>query len=157
MSIAASVETFLKGRGVPYSTFEHRLAYTAREEAAVTHVPERNWAKTVVCIADGQPIQVVLPADMTVDLARLRQQVGAGTVRLANEKELVGFYPDCEVGAMPPLGPIYGQRVYVDRSLVDDPEVVFNAGTHVDAVRMRYADFAALTQPVIGDYCRPAH
>jgi Ala-tRNA(Pro) deacylase len=115
-------------------------------------VPGREWAKTVVCLADGVPVLAVLPATYHVDPARLERLAGAAKVRLATEQELAPLYKDCEPGAMPPFGCLYGQRVFVDRSLVNDPEIVFNAGTHVDAVRMRYDDFARLTNPVVGDF-----
>jgi Ala-tRNA(Pro) deacylase len=152
MSIPASIEKFLNERGVPYQILTHRKAYTAQEEAAVAHVPGREWAKTVVCFADGAPILAVLPALCNVDTERLQRLAGAAKVRLATEKELAPLYQDCEPGAMPPFGCLYGQRVFVDRVLAADPEIVFNAGTHVDAIRMRYEDFARLTTPVVGDF-----
>ena len=122
----------------------HARAYSAQDEAAVTHIPGRDWAKAVVCFADGEPIQAVVPADRMVDLIQLGMLTGADTIRLAREDELAWLYPDCERGAMPPLGPLYRQLVYVDEALADEEEVVFNAGTHGDAVRMRYDDFAAI-------------
>lgn len=150
--IAASINEFLKSHRVPFATLTHRTAFTAQEGAAVTHVPGKEWAKTVVCIADGQPVLAVLPAHYTVDVERLRALAGAAVLRLANETELAPLYPDCEVGAMPPLGPLYGQRVFVDKSLVQDPEIVFNAGTHTDAIRMGFDDFVRLVNPVIGEF-----
>ena len=87
-----------------------------------------------------------------VDLVRLAHLAGAGTLRLAREDELDWLYPDCERGAMPPLGPLYKQRMFVDQALAAEPEIVFNAGTHADAVRMRYGDFAAMTRPFVGRF-----
>jgi Ala-tRNA(Pro) deacylase len=157
MAIAGSVEGFLKRSGVDYRIVTHPLAFTAQEEAALSHVPGREWAKTVVCLADGEPIQAVLPAHLAIDVDRLRALAGVHTVRLAEESEFEGLYPGCERGAMPPLGPLYGQRVFVDRILTADEEITFNGGTHTDAVRMRYADFARLTHPVVGEFAhRPA-
>ncbi len=104
--------------------------------------------------ADGEPLLAVLPAHLNVDLDRLRELVGSRKIRLAEERELAPLYPDCEPGAMPPLGPLFHQRVFVDESLVTDPEIVFDAGTHTDAVRMRYEDFAAIVQPVVGQFGR---
>lgn len=158
MSIAPSVHAFLTAEHVPFTTFTHRIAFTAQEEAAVAHVPGRTWAKTVVCFADDEPILVVLPATKAVDFNRVRLLAGADHVRLAREREIADLYPGCEVGAMPPLGPLFHQRVYVDRALADQDEIVFNAGTHVDAIRMRYDDFAGLVQPSIGDLgIEPGH
>jgi Ala-tRNA(Pro) deacylase len=150
--ISASINEFLKSHRVPFTTMTHRTTFTAQEGAAVTHVPGREWAKTVVCIADGQPLLAVLPAHFSVDVERLRALVGAVALRLANESELTPLYPDCELGAMPPFGPLYGQRVFADKSLTEDPDIVFNAGTHTDAIRMAFGDFVKLVNPVIGEF-----
>jgi Ala-tRNA(Pro) deacylase len=150
--IASSVSEFLRTHGVPFSVVTHRTAFTAQEEAAVSHVPGRRWAKTVVCVADSDPVLAVLPAHYSIDVERLRVIVGATALRLANEVELAPLYPECELGAMPPLGPLYGQRVFVDQSLMDDTEILFNAGTHTDAVRMKLDDFTRLVHPVVGAF-----
>lgn len=155
MAVTASVQEFLRRSNVAYTVFPHPPAFTAQEEAAVTHVPGRDWAKTVICFADGQPIQAVVPADLAVDLEALAVLAGAATIRLAREDELDWLFPDCERGAMPPLGPLYRQNVFVEEALADEERIVFNAGTHGDAVVMRYADFASLTRPVIGRFGRP--
>lgn len=152
MSIPSSIAEFLQGR--TYTVVTHRTAFTAQEEAAAAHVRGREWAKTVVCFADEVPILAVLPAHCHVDLERLRELAGAATMRLAMERELSAMYPSCETGAVPPLGSLYGQRVFVDRVIAEDAEVVFHAGTHVDAVRMKYADLAALSTPIVGDFGR---
>jgi Ala-tRNA(Pro) deacylase len=149
-----SLDEFLRRARVPYSPFTHPVAFTTQNEAQLSHVPGRSWAKVAVCIADGEPILAVLPAPRMVDFDRLRELVGACSVRLAAEDEFSKLYPDCEPGAMPPFGNLYVQRVFVDRSLVGDPELVFNAGTHTDAIRMHYWDFADITHPVVGAFSR---
>ena len=148
-----SVDNFLKQARVPYTTFRHPEAFTAQTEAAVSHVPGRSWVKIVVCFADDEPIQAVLPAPFMVDLEQLQVLTGARALRLATEPEFRTLYPDCEPGAMPPFGTLYLQRVFVDRSLVGEFEIVFNAGTHTDAIRMHYEDFALVAQPVVGVFC----
>lgn len=155
MAIPVPIRDFLHDHQIDFRVVTHPTAYTAQEEAAVTHVPGREWAKTVVCFADDDPVLVVLPAHYTVDFERLRAVTGAGRVRLATETEMVGLYPGCEAGAMPPLGPLYHQRVFLDASLGSDVEVVFNAGTHVDAVRMRYDSLVALTGGVVAAFANP--
>ena len=150
MAIPASIERFVRESGVSYTPIHHRVAFTAQEEAAATHIPGREWAKTVVCIADGKPVLVVLPAHYRVDLYALRLLTGAHEVRLAAEHEFSGLYPECETGAMAPFGALYNQPVYVDESLAADPYIVFNAGTHVDAMRMPFSDFVKLAQPTLG-------
>ena len=87
-----------------------------------------------------------------IDLERLLLLTGAEHMRLATEEELAGSIPDCEPGAMPPLGPLYNQPVFVDIALAAEPQIVFNGGTHCDAICMRYDDFAAIARPVVGSF-----
>ncbi len=150
MSAPASIHAFLGEARVPYTVLPHRTAFTAQAEAAATHVPGRDWAKVVICVADEKPIQAVLPAPLVVNLDRLLALAGASSIRFAREDELRTLFPDCEPGAMPPFGPLYGQRVFVDTALAAEPEIVFNAGTHSEAIRMRYADFSAAAKPAVG-------
>ena len=152
MAIPSSISTYLDRHGVSYSVVQHPVAYTAQEEAAATHVPGREWAKAVVCIVDNQPTLAVLPADYLVDLERFRTACRATSVRLASEAEIKPLYSDCEVGAMPPFGPLYRQPVLVDRSLTSDPEILFNAGSHHEAIRMRYQDFEELVKPKVAEF-----
>lgn len=154
MAVVPTVQEFLRRANVPYTVIPHTPAYSAQEEAAVVHVPGRDWAKTVVCFADGEPIQAVVPADREVDFERLAIVAAASSLRLADEDELRWLYPDCERGAMPPLGPLYKQTVFVDGTLAAESRVVFNAGTHADAVAMRYEDFARITHPIVGWFAR---
>jgi Ala-tRNA(Pro) deacylase len=155
MAVTPMVQEFLRRSNVSYSVFPHVPAYTAQEEAAVTHVPGRDWAKAVICFADGEPIMAVVPADLAVDLGRLLILAGAETLRLATEHELEWLFPDCERGAMPPLGSLYKQRTFVDSALAEEDQIVFNGGTHGDAVCMRYDDFAMLNKPVVGQLAKP--
>jgi Ala-tRNA(Pro) deacylase len=117
-------------------------------------VPGRSWAKTVACIADGRAVLAVLPACYSVDLPRLRATIGAKDVRLAAESEMARLYPGCEVGAVPPIGGLFHQHVFVDEHLAKQPVIVFNGGSHTDAVRMRFGDFAAVARATFGDFAR---
>jgi Ala-tRNA(Pro) deacylase len=150
MSLTSSIHKYLGEARVAYTVLPHTPAYTAQEGAAATRVPGRDWAKVVICVADGKPIQAVLSATSEVDLDLLGALAGAKAIRLAVEGEVRDLFPDCELGAMPPFGPLYGQRVFVDGDLAVEPVIVFNAGTHTQAIRMRYADFAATTRPTVG-------
>ena len=153
-----SLDQFLRDARVPYTTFTHPEAFTAQAEAAVSHVPGRCWAKVVICFADDELIVAVVPAPCLVDLEQLRALADARAVRLADEPEFRALFRDCEPGAMPPFGfaAQFPHRVFVDRSLVGEPEMVFNAGTHTDAIRMHYSDFADLVHPRVGSIgCRP--
>jgi Ala-tRNA(Pro) deacylase len=145
-----SLDKALRDARVPYTVFRHPPAFSAQREAAVSHVPGRSWAKTVVCFADGEPILAVVPAHLMLDLDQLRALSGAGSVRLAREHEFAEFYPDCEPGAVPPFGSPIPHRVFVDKSLVGESDMVFNAGTHTEAIKMHFGDFALLTRPTVG-------
>jgi Ala-tRNA(Pro) deacylase len=153
--VPASISRYLEQHGVSFSVVTHPVAYTAQEEAAATHVSGREWAKAVVCMVDHRPTLAVLPADRVMDLDRFREACDAKSVRLASEAEFRPWYSDCEVGAMPPLGPLYKQPVVVDKSLTTDPEILFNAGSHREAIRMRYRDFEDLVKPRIADFGIP--
>jgi len=154
----ATIEQFLREAGVNFQTFPHPPAFTAQEEAAKAHVPGRDWAKVVICFADQQAIEAVLPAPFLIDFEKLRRLAGATEIRLAKEHEFRALFPDCEAGAMPPLGPLYRQRVFVDDRLAAEAEIVFDAGSHSRAVRMRYDDFAAVVKPIVGTFSQgPMH
>lgn len=153
MAIAPEVEKLLKEEGVSYDIIKHPTAYTAQEEAAASHVSGYEWAKTVIYFtADDEPIMAVLPASYHVNQDKLAKLAGSGSLRLAEESDFAGLYPNCEPGAMPPLGNLYGQRVFVDERLADDEEIVFNAGNHSEAVRMRYTEYERLAKPTVGEF-----
>lgn len=147
MYLLTRLKEYLEGQKVPYQHDVHRTAYTAQEVAAEEHVPGKIVAKTVVIKVDDGFAMAVLPAVQRVDLAALKTALGAREIRLATEFEFTGLFPDCDVGAMPPFGNLYGLPVYVDQALAADPEIVFNAGTHQDTIRMKFPDFARLVQP----------
>jgi Ala-tRNA(Pro) deacylase len=155
MHVAPSVQEFLRRADVAYTVLPHPRASTATQEAAAIPVEPSDWAKVVVAFADREPIQAVVPADHDVDFERLARLVGVPHVRMATEEELDWLYPDCETGAMPPFGPLFRQLVFVDEHLASREEILFNAGTFDHAVAMAYADFAAVTRPIVGRFARP--
>jgi Ala-tRNA(Pro) deacylase len=152
MAIPASISEFLDRNQARYSLVPHPIAYTAQEEAAAAHVPGREWAKAVVCIADDHPVLAVLPAPSKVDLERLKRVAHARSLRLAHEDEFKALYTDCEVGAMPPFGPLYHQPVFIDQSLIRGREIAFNAGSHREAIRMPYLEFERLVRPTVAAF-----
>jgi Ala-tRNA(Pro) deacylase len=149
MSIAKRLKEYLEDNKVPYTHCTHRLAYTAQEVAAAQHVPGREMAKTIVLRVDDQFLLVILPAIMKIDMKALRDELPFKHVELASEREFASLFPDSETGAMVPFGNLYNLRVYVDKSLSLDEDIVFNAGTHVDTVKMKYGDFERLVRPQI--------
>jgi len=146
--ISTRIKNHLEENKISYSPLTHPSAYTSQGAAAVMHVPGREVAKTVVVQAGNDYYLVVLPASYHVNPVRLAHVVGH-PVRLASESEFASLFPDCELGAMPPMGELYGLPVYVDESLAADKEIVFNAGTHRDAIRMKYDDFVSLARPIV--------
>ncbi len=154
MSIAPTLNAYLNHEHVHYDLLSHPEAFRAAEIASTLHTPEKEMAKVVIVRVDERYVMTVLPASWNVDLRRLRAFFPTRHVRLASESEIAALFPDCEVGAMPPFGTLYGLPVYVDRSLAEDREIVFQAGTHSDAIRMRYMDFSALVFPVVAEFHR---
>ncbi len=148
------LEAYLRRHRVPFQVQHHPVAYDALEAAGVEHVPGQQLAKAVMLIADGRPAMLVLPASHIVQVSRLAAALSMQDVRLADEGEFAATFPDCEVGAMPPFGNLYDLDVYVDRSLTQDPTIVFRAGTHTDTMSMAYADFAELVVPMVVDVAR---
>ena len=144
-----SLDDYLRSVHVPFTAFSHEAAFSAQQGAARSHVPGRSWAKTVICFAGDEPIAAVVPANLMVDLEQLRVLADAAAIRLACERELAEIYPDCELGAISPFTSRWSMRVFVDRTFVGEPEMVFSAGTHTDAIRMHYGDFAELTRAVV--------
>jgi Ala-tRNA(Pro) deacylase len=150
--IPASVTNYLEQNHARYSVIPHRPAYTAQQEAAAAHVPGAAWAKSVVCMANDELILAVVPAPCMVDFDRLKRTIDADSVRLALESEFLAAYRECEPGAMPPFGSLFGQRVVVDTVLASDPEIVFSGGSHGDAIRMPYREFERLSRPTIAKF-----
>jgi len=147
---AQQLKRFLDSNHVKYVTTSHSRAYTAQELAALAHVAGKDWAKTVVVKLDGALAMAVIPASQKVVFDLLRQVAGAREAELATEHEFARTFPDCELGAMPPFGNLYGLPVYVARSLAADAEISFNACSFSEIVKMPYEEFARLVKPVVG-------
>ncbi len=146
------LKEFLDSHHIKYITIDHSPVYTAREVAASTLVPRREFAKAVMVKINKDVAMAVLPASRHVDLKRLAAAAGVDKVMLATEEEFEELFPDCEVGAMPPFGNLYGMDTYVDGMLKEDDDITFNAGTHTQVVRLAYDDFERLVQPKIADF-----
>jgi Ala-tRNA(Pro) deacylase len=149
---ATKLKAFLDRNGTEYETITHSPTYTAPETAQSAHVSGRDFAKTVIVEMGSGMAMVVLPADRKIVLSDLREMLADQELRLASEEDFVERFPDCEAGAMPPFGNLYGLPVYVARSLADEPEIAFNAGTHHDVIKMKYADFERLVQPTVLEF-----
>jgi Ala-tRNA(Pro) deacylase len=139
----------LDANHVDYQTIFHPRTCSAQETAAVVHVPGRDLAKTVIVDVDGKLAMVVQNASSMVPLGRVKAATGARDVHLANEQDFRDLFPDCELGAMPPFGNLYGMDVFVTESLAKDEEIAFNAGSHTELIKLRYGDFARLVHPTV--------
>lgn len=141
------LKEFLDTQHVKYVTIGHSPAFTAQEIAALAHIPGKEVAKTVIVKVDGELAMVVLPASEHVRMADLRRTLGAKHVELASEDEFRESFPDCETGAMPPFGNLYGMKVFVSQVLREDEEIAFNAGSHDELIRLPYAEYERLVHP----------
>lgn len=143
----SKLKEFLDCQNTKYVLISHSPAYTAAGIAALTHTPGKELAKTVIVKLDGALQMAVVSASQHVDLALLQAATGATTVDLATEEDFKERFPDCELGAMPPFGHLYGMSVFADESLSRDKEIAFNAGSHHELIRIAWEDFARLVQP----------
>jgi Ala-tRNA(Pro) deacylase len=146
------LDELLTSRRIPFERLHHRPAYTARRMAQVLHVRDAEVAKTVLLRTRHGYLITVLPADRQVDLNQVRHYLDDDWVDLASEAEMDRVFPDCERGAMPPFGSLYHLSTLVDESLAQDEEIVFEAQTHEEAIRMAYRDFEALEHPHKGRF-----
>ena len=141
------LKEFLDRHNVKYINILHSRAYTAQEIAASAHVPGREMAKSVMVKLDGKLAMAVIPASRQIDFKQLKAGIGVDSAELAGEEEFKDQFPECELGAMPPFGNLYGIEVYVSRELNKYPDIAFNAGSHTELMRMAYEDFRRLASP----------
>jgi Ala-tRNA(Pro) deacylase len=153
MPIPAHISKFLDSRHVTYQSLTHSRAYTAQATAQAQHLSGKRLAKVVIVVGENKKlVMAVVPANCRVDLDRLGQLLKTNRIRLATEEEFKGAFPECELGAMPPLGNIYHLDVWVDEALKSCPTITFNAGTHSEIIQMSFADFEQLVRPQIASF-----
>jgi len=144
-----TLKEFLKTHKIRHETMSHPQAFTAQEIAASAHIPGKALAKTVIVKIDGTMTMAVLPASYRVDFGLLKAATKAGNVELASEEEFKDMFPDCEIGAMPPFGNLYGTEVYVAESLAQEDQIAFNAGSHTELIKLSYRDFESQVKPKV--------
>ena len=150
--LAKSLRNYHDQWKVNYNTKTPSRAYTATEVAQSAHIPGSMLAKTVMVVIDGAMAMAVLPANHRVRLDDLRELAHTDDVRLAQEDEFKGYFPDCEAGAMPPFGNLYDMSVYVSPDLADEGEIAFNAGSHTEVIKMAWADYNRLVRPRVAKF-----
>lgn len=147
MAKLVDLTKYLQRNNVAFQVIDHELTFTAHQTALAAHVPDSELAKAVIVKVDSQFWMTVCRADARVSESALRQTLAAKHVQLAHEDDLTQLFPDCQIGAMPPFGNLYGLPVILDEELARDEEIVFNACSHTKAVRMKFADFKRLVHP----------
>jgi len=152
MAKLGDVMDYLKNNSVQYEVIEHAPAFSAHEVAVMSHVLEKDLAKTLIINTDGKYCMVVMPADHRLDDHLLHDLLKVKHMHLASEEDLQQIFPDCEVGAMPPFGNLYALPVYVDKALADDDVIVFNACSHTRSIRLKMYDFLRLVKPVVAEF-----
>ena len=146
------LKEFLDNNKVKYVTITHSSAYTAQEIAASAHIPGKELAKSVLVKVGGKMAMAVLPASDKVDFDLLKHTLKSDNIRLAYEHEFADKFPDCEVGAMPPFGNLYGLDVYVSKTLTENEEIAFNACSHSQLIKLSYKDYEKLVKPKILEF-----
>lgn len=146
------LENYLRDNQVLFEEQHHPRAVSAQEVAASEHIPGRMLAKTVMVLADGEIAMLALPAPYQVDLEKAAAALGVKEARLAEEEEFEDSFPDCEVGAMPPFGNLYGVPVYVEKTLAEDETIVFRSGSHTETMSVSYSDFERLVEPTVAQF-----
>ncbi len=155
MTLNARVRDLLEKEHVPYEMLEHPQAFTAQGVAHASHVSGWQVAKVVVVRPPfGAPLMVVLPASCRLDVDEVEKVSGWPKLDLLSEAGIHDYFPDCETGAMPPFGNLYGLPVLVDWHLAREKDVVFQAGNHRESVRVKWADFERLVHPRVAEFCR---
>ncbi len=144
------VRKYLMEHGVEYSTHTHPTAYTTAEIAEAEEVPGDQVAKVVMLMADSQLVMAVVPGSQMINIDKAKAALSAESVRLANEGEFSRFFPDCELGAEPPFGPLYELPMWVDEGL-RGPQITFNAGTHDETITLALSDYMELIHPQKAD------
>lgn len=141
------LKAYLDEAHIRYLTIGHSSAYTSQEIAALAHVSGKEFAKTVMVKIDGELAMAVLPTSFQIDFESIKKIFGTRDVTLATEAEFKDRFPDCELGAMPPFGNLYGMPVFVADSLAEHKEIAFSAGTHTEVIRLNYADYKRIVKP----------
>lgn len=150
-----NIVSYLDREGVSYKLLHHRRTYTAQDLASAEHVSGWNVVKPVLVKADDRLMLCALPASQRIDMDQLRSVLHVRRVELADENTLGKVFIDCELGAEPPIGPLFGVPTVMEESIEDADRVIFQVGNHADAVEMPVAEFKRLAKPQVLHFGRP--
>lgn len=146
--------TLLEQRGIPFERTIHSPTYTAQGLAAEEHVSGYAVAKPVIVKSKDGFLICVVPACMHLDMEILGCVLQDDSVQLATEAEMTDKFPDCELGAEPPVGEMFGMETFMDESLRDEEYLVFQSGTHTEAIKVRRTDYEELAHPRVESIAR---
>ncbi len=149
MPMLRRLKELLDQAQVPYEVYNRALAYTAQQIAAKQYVSGNELAKVVMIEADEQLVMAVVRGNDKIDLRMVEDGLKVRHARLATEDEFIARFPECEIGAMPPFGNLYGIKVYIDPALAKDEHIYFTAGNHAQTVRIDFTDFVQLVRPLV--------
>jgi Ala-tRNA(Pro) deacylase len=146
-----NTQQFLTKHDVTFDVLMHEPTYDAQHLAHAVHVPGCEVAKTVLLRANHgyKYMLAVLPASRRIDFELASKSLGGCELHMATELEMANACPDCEIGALPPFGTQYGMETLVDHALANCETIVFEGNTHREAIRVRFADYCRLEQPLI--------
>lgn len=150
-----TVLEYLNQNHCTYRVTDHKTAYTADQLAKAEHITPKKVAKPVILRIDSKYYVCVLAANRKIDLYEIQKHFKAQNVRLASEHEMEFIFGDAELGAEPPIGSMYHLETLMDKKLAKDKEIVFQAGSHQQAIWMTMDEYKHLTNPVIFSFSYP--
>jgi len=153
MTVATTVKSFLGDKGIDYEVVTHPKTYSSADTATAAHIPDDHIAKGVVLKdADGY-LLAVIPASEWVNMERVRDEMNRD-LHLATEEEIVPLFPDCQVGAVPPVGEAYSLETILDEDLTSLAKVYLEAGSHEELIVVSSEQFHSLMKGVRhGHFC----
>lgn len=152
MSVSKKLQDVLRENGISYEVINHAETFTAQETAAADKISGKEMAKVVIVKAHGEDVMIVIPANRMLDLEKVGKKLDASDVRIEDEDEFTRLFPDCDKGAMPPIGTLFDIPCYVDESVLQEPVVCFNAGTHTESIIISTDAYQKIASAQIGDF-----
>lgn len=137
----------LKQNHIPYELVIHSQTFSSMKTAQATHTKGIEFAKPIMINVDGEMVMAVLPANYTLDLKKIKESMGAKNVYLATEAEFSPIFSDSVIGAMPAMGNLYGLNVIMDKDMMDDTNIAFNACNHQEIIKMKFSDYKKMVHP----------
>ena len=145
------LEAFLQANGIGYEKHTHPTTYTSQALAHAEHVSGYMVAKPVIVKGSAGFAMCVIPAPKHLDLKRVGEALQEQKLDLATEAEMASLFPDCELGAEPPMGPMFDMPTVMDSRLKDDEFLIMQAGSHTEAIKLRRADWERVCRPQVAE------